>query len=200
MFAPMITVCSNINVWSRLNLRAGATISKFASYRGATVCELRNQRVATVSIAEAQRQWSGPIKARSRGIMTRGFGFLLASAGLAVSASSAMPHHSIVMFDHENPIEIAGTVREFRFASPHAFIVLEVKGQNSRSVIWNLEGNSPNSLAWDGWSGKTLRPGDEVRMTIDPLRNGAPGGAWNPRTVRFEGGAVITAVPYGARR
>jgi hypothetical protein len=39
------------------------------------------------------------------------------AAGVAGPASG---HHSLVMFDREHLIELIGTVREFKFISPHA--------------------------------------------------------------------------------
>jgi Family of unknown function (DUF6152) len=80
------------------------------------------------------------------------------------------------LINQAHPIEVVGTVQEFRFTSPHTFIVLEVVDQDSHKVVWNLEGKSPNSLAWDGWTHNTLKPGDELRLTIYPLRSGGPGG------------------------
>jgi hypothetical protein len=99
------------------------------------------------------------------------------------------------MFDHEHPIELAGLVREYRFISPHVFIFLEIKGPDGQAVLWRLEGNSPNSLTWDGWSSQSLKPGDEIRMTVDPLRSGAPGGTWSPSRATFKDGKPISARP-----
>jgi hypothetical protein len=95
------------------------------------------------------------------------------------------------MYDREHPIELVGTVREFRFIRPHALIVLEVKGRGAPSVIWRLEGDSPNSLSWDGWSSETLRPGDELRLTVEPMRGGASGGGWHARTTTYSDGTPI---------
>ena len=117
----------------------------------------------------------------------------LAAGALAVAAagSAARAHHSFAVFDIQHPLELRGTVQEFRFTSPHSYILLEVKGADANPVVWSLEGNSPNSLTWDGWSNKTLRPGDEVRLTIEPLRSGAPGGAWSPKKASFKNGSPI---------
>jgi hypothetical protein len=119
--------------------------------------------------------------------------FIAAMAGLATASMTvaATAHHSIAVFDQAHPIEVVGTVQEFRFTSPHTFIVLEVVDQDARKVVWNLEGNSPNSLAWDGWTHNTLKPGDELRLTIYPLRSGGPGGAWNPGRLRRKDGSPI---------
>jgi hypothetical protein len=121
--------------------------------------------------------------------------FIAALAGLATASMTvaATAHHSIAVFDQAHPIELVGTVQEFLFTSPHTFIRLEVRDKDSHEVIWNLEGNSPNSLAWGGWSHDSLRPGDQLRLTIYPLRSGAPGGAWNPALARFRDGSPIVA-------
>jgi hypothetical protein len=120
----------------------------------------------------------------------------LHSAALAAvvvwSGGSAMAHHSFAMFDQEHPIQITGTVVEFKYTSPHSFILIAVKGQDGTGTVWNLEGAAPSILARDGMSAKTLRTGDELVLTIDPLRSGAPGGAWNLNKTQFKDGTPIT--------
>src|SRR5438093_10402147 len=112
-------------------------------------------------------------------LMRRKMTALLAAGALVGFAGSVFAHHSFAMFDQEQPIELVGTVKEFKFTSPHTFILLQVKGPaGAADVVWNLEGGSPSQLTRDGWNSKTLPPGTELRMTIDPLRSGAPGGAW----------------------
>jgi uncharacterized protein DUF6152 len=118
---------------------------------------------------------------------------LLAGAAFAMATGAATAHHSIGMFDQEHPIELVGKVQDFRFTSPHTYILLEVQGKDARPVIWNLEGSSPNSLTWSGWSSRTLKPGDELRVTIDPLRSGSPGGVWYPSKTRYKDGSPIVA-------
>src|SRR5215469_18946937 len=111
-----------------------------------------------------------------------------------MTGGAVMGHHSRVMFDREHPIELVGIVREFKFISPHALILLEVPVENAQPVIWRLEGDSPNSLDWDGWSSQSLKPGDEVRLTVEPLRSGAHGGGWHARSTSFKDGAPIAVI------
>jgi Family of unknown function (DUF6152) len=115
---------------------------------------------------------------------------LIGGSAFAISGS-VLAHHSFAMFDQEHPIELAGTVKEFRFVSPHTFIFLDVNEADGSSQLWNLEGGPPSFLARDGWSSKTLKPGDEVQMTVDPLRSGAPGGAWNVNKIKYKNGNPI---------
>jgi hypothetical protein len=116
---------------------------------------------------------------------------LLAGAALITMGGAVMAHHSFAMFDTDHPMELKGTVQEFKFTSPHTFILLQVKDDDGSTTVWNLEGASPSALVREGWSSKTLSPGDELKATIDPLRSGAPGGSWNEKKLSRASGDPI---------
>lgn len=118
---------------------------------------------------------------------------LLAAGALSATSGAVWGHHSFAMFDQEHPIELVGTVAEFRYSSPHIYIYLDVTGQDGATTKWLLEGGSPSLLLRDGWTGSSIKPGDELRMTIDPLRSGAPGGAWQATRIKFKDGRPIVA-------
>ena len=118
---------------------------------------------------------------------------LLASGVLVVASSAARAHHSFAMFDQANPIELEGIVQEFKYTNPHSYLLLEVKGDDGAITVWNLEGSAPSILGRDGWSRDSLKPGDHVVVTIDPLHSGAPGGSWNGRKIKFKDGRPIIA-------
>jgi hypothetical protein len=123
--------------------------------------------------------------------MPRQLAVLLVSTALTMTGGAALAHHSFAMFDQENPLELEGVVQEFKFTSPHTFIILVVKQQDGTTQTWSLEGGAPSALVRDGWSSKTLKSGDELKMTIEPLRSGAPGGAWNVGRTKFKDGRPI---------
>jgi hypothetical protein len=100
-------------------------------------------------------------------------------------------HHSFAMFDRDNQIDLEGVVQEFRFVNPHSFIYLVVKQDDGSTVTWSLEGQSPSLLAREGWTNKTLKPGDALRMRIAPLRSGAPGGTWAADQIKFRDGRPL---------
>ena len=120
---------------------------------------------------------------------------LLVSSALALMSGAALAHHSFAMFDQDNPIELEGTVQEFKWTSPHSFILLRVKEQDGNVTVWNLEAGSPTALSREGWTAKTIKAGDEVRLTVEPLRSGAPGGAWNVIRAKFKDGRPIGGNP-----
>ena len=122
------------------------------------------------------------------------FWLVLIAAYFAFGGNNSFAHHSFAMFDADNPIELVGTVREFKYTSPHTFVVLEVT-ENGTVKTWSLEGVSPSALVREGWSSSTLKPGDEVKMIVSPLRSGAPGGAWELLKIKHKDGSPITTRP-----
>jgi len=101
----------------------------------------------------------------------------LGFAGVAaiVAANPAFAHHSFAMFDAETLITLVGTIKEFQWTNPHAWIMLTV-AKDGADQQWAIEMNGPAGLARLGWRPKTLTPGMPVKMQIHPLRDGTNGG------------------------
>jgi hypothetical protein len=119
-------------------------------------------------------------------------------AMMVAAGNAALAHHSFAVFDIQHPLELQGTVQQFRFTSPHTFIILEVKTPDGTIMIWNLEGASPNIMVRNGWSSQSLKIGDQIKLSIDPLRSGAPGGAWTGQKTNFsDGRPIVCCVPDG---
>ena len=99
------------------------------------------------------------------------------SAGIALLAIGlpAAAHHSFAMFDQRKVLTLEGTVHQFQWTNPHAFIELDVVNR-SRTKRWSIELNSPNNLTRQGWRRSSLRVGDKITVRVAPLRNGNPGG------------------------
>ena len=116
---------------------------------------------------------------------------LLVGAALLAMGGFALAHHSFAMFDQEHPIDLVSVVKDWKYTAPHAFIILEVKEADGTNQVWSLEGGAPSGLIRDGWTSKTLKPGDELVVKVDPLRSGAPGGSWNVSKVKFKNGEPI---------
>jgi hypothetical protein len=119
------------------------------------------------------------------------FSGFLAGGVLLAAGGAASAHHSFAAFDIQHPLELRGTVQEFRFTSPHTYIVLQVKAEDGGTETWSLEGASPSTLVREGWSSRTLSSGDEIKLTIDPLRSGAPGGAWTAQKTNYPDGRPV---------
>jgi hypothetical protein len=92
-----------------------------------------------------------------------------------VSGASVKAHHAFARFDSEREVTLQGTVKEFQWTSPHAWIMLRVEGKDHPEQ-WAIEMDGASGLARQGWHPGTLTPGMAVRTTIRPLRDGTNGG------------------------
>lgn len=108
---------------------------------------------------------------------------------LLVAGGSAWSHHSTAIYDSDNPIELAGTVVEWKFVNPHCIIEIEVENEDGGTAVWSVEGSNTAGLFRRGWTPETLRPGDRIVVTVRPLRSGAPGGNYN--NVRWQDGTPV---------
>jgi len=98
-------------------------------------------------------------------------GFLaLAMSGLAGA------HHSHAMFDHSREVSLTGKVTNFAFTNPHAFLYVDVEGDDGTVVnYWVEMSNIPNMIR-RGVSPRTFNVGDVVTVQFHPLMDGRPGG------------------------
>ncbi len=96
-------------------------------------------------------------------------------AAFGAAATPALAHHSTAMFDFEKTVEITGTVQDFQWTNPHTWTNVAVEGGNAAG-IYGLEGMSPNYLSRNGWTKRTLKPGDKITVAVHPLKDGRKGG------------------------
>jgi hypothetical protein len=103
---------------------------------------------------------------------------LASAALLGVGAGAAAPasaHHSFAMFNQREIMTLEGTVVEFQWTNPHAFIEMDVR-QGNTTTRWSVELNSPNNLTRQGWRRNSLRSGERITLRMNPLRSGDRGG------------------------
>jgi hypothetical protein len=68
-------------------------------------------------------------------------------------------------------------VKELRWTNPHVFLDVYANSTAKPEIqVWSIELTSPGNLTRRGWTKRTLKPGDDVVVTIAPLRDGKPGG------------------------
>lgn len=105
-------------------------------------------------------------------------GRLLTCLVFAGTTLPVLAHHSFSMFDETREVVLKGEVKEFQWSNPHTWIQLNVTDESGRVVEWSIEGGSPNLLGRQGWKRNTLKAGDKLEVTINPLRDGQPGGSF----------------------
>jgi hypothetical protein len=117
----------------------------------------------------------------------------LALVGMACAffAVPARAHHSFAMFDVKKTVTLNGTVKEFQWISPHAWIVMTTPVPGGQPKQWAIELSSPRTLARMGFTPKTFRPGMNITIDMHPLKDGSPGGTGNGLTVKLPDGKVM---------
>ena len=110
---------------------------------------------------------SWPMRARVKAIA--------ALVGL-FSALQAPAHHSNSAYQVDQIVTLTGTVKEWRWANPHTWLVMAVEGEDGNVVEWAVEGRPPGILGRAGWHRTSLVPGERVTVHASPAKNGDPEG------------------------
>ena len=100
----------------------------------------------------------------------------VASVALVAMALPVVAHHSTAMFDFTKTVQLEGTIKDFQWTNPHTWTVVTVSGKGGAVSEYGLEGMSPNYLARNGWTKRTLKAGDKVKLSVYPLKDGRKGG------------------------
>jgi len=88
---------------------------------------------------------------------------VLAAGGLLLAAAPVWAHHAFAAeFDAEKPIKFKGTVTKMEWINPHAWIRIDVKGDDGTVTPWMIEAAAPNSLLRRGFNKNSLLAGTEI--------------------------------------
>ena len=100
---------------------------------------------------------------------------LAVAVGLLIPRPS-FAHHSSAAFDTGKKVILKGAVKEWVYANPHCFLILEVKGEDGRMVQWTAETQPPSSIFAAGYRRDSFKFGDHVTITVEPFKDGRPFG------------------------
>ena len=117
------------------------------------------------------------------------FALVVAASGVLVVSSPAQAHHGNASLDTDKVLTLKGTVTEWVWSNPHCFLKFEVKDGKGAVTLWVVETQNPVSISKDGWSRRSFTPGDEVTVTLQPVKNGSPIGL--VRSVVLANGDVL---------
>jgi hypothetical protein len=117
-------------------------------------------------------------------------------------SSITYPHHnSSSHYDLEKISHAEGVVTEYRMMNPHARIYFDVTADNGDIEKWMAEGDAAAVLLRRGWTGEELQPGDYIKITGNPSRDGSPIIEWRS-IIRPDGSEILggNAVPIERER
>jgi uncharacterized protein DUF6152 len=85
-------------------------------------------------------------------------------------------HHGNAAFDVGKKLELKGTVTEWVWSNPHCWLKFDVKDESGKTVNWVTETTNSADMMERGWSRLTFKAGDQVTVTLEPVKSGAPVG------------------------
>jgi len=116
---------------------------------------------------------------------------------VALFAPTALAHHSAAGIDQTKTVTISGVLKEFKWANPHSWMDIDVADDKGQTKLWSVEMTAPAYLARAGWTSKTVKPGDKVKVTVRPMKNGDPGGLFV--NITLPDGRVLGQAPAAPR-
>jgi len=93
---------------------------------------------------------------------------------LLIASIPLLAHHGAAQFDVGKKVTVKGTVVEWFWANPHCFLRFDVAGDDGQVVHWNVELQSGPNILPQGFTRQTFKAGDQVTVTLEPVKNGRP--------------------------
>ena len=122
--------------------------------------------------------------------MRKTLAVILAAGGLLLAAAPAWAHHAFAAeFDADKPIKFKGTVTKMEWINPHAWIHIDVKGDDGTVTSWMIEAAAPNALLRRGWTKSSLLAGTEIVVEGYQAKDGANRG--NGSVITFTDGKKL---------
>lgn len=118
----------------------------------------------------------------------------LLSAGILLGVPSLRAHHGLARFDTTHGVKLQGTVTDFQWINPHAYIYADVKDEHGKVTNWKFELGSLAMLTrFGGWTRDTVRRGDQITVEGFRAKDGSP--YMSLATVQLSNGKILSAAP-----
>jgi hypothetical protein len=114
--------------------------------------------------------------------------FLLGSLVAGLVSVTVLGHHGNAAFDVGKTRDLKGTVTEWIWANPHCWLKFDVT-ENGKTVNWVVEATNSADLMERGWSRLMFKPGDQVTVSLEPVKSGAPVG--RVRSITLPNGKIV---------
>ena len=102
-------------------------------------------------------------------------GFLV--GGLVITGVALQAHHAVAgVYDLNKEVVLEGRLKKLNFTNPHASIELTVPNKDGTFTDWVLTTASITTLTREGINKTSMKPGEKLKVTILPAKNGHPVG------------------------
>ena len=104
---------------------------------------------------------------------------LLSALMLLVAAAFSLPlfaHHGNAALDTTKKVTMKAVVTDWRWQNPHSILKFDVKDDSGNVVNWSAEINNPADMVERGWTARSIKIGDQITITVNPVKNGKPVG------------------------
>src|SRR5258708_5934778 len=129
--------------------------------------------------------------------MRRPLAVILAAGALLLAGVPVWAHHAFAAeFDASKPIKFKGTVTKMEWINPHAWIHVDVKGDDGKVVNWMVECGTPNTLFRRGLNKTSIATGTEIVVDGYQAKDGSTRA--NGRDVTFPDGRKLFLGNQGA--
>lgn len=100
---------------------------------------------------------------------------LMVAAGLSLSFP-LFAHHGNAALDMTKKVTMKGVVTDWRWQNPHSILKFDVKDDSGNVVNWSAEINNPADMVERGWTAHSIKIGDQITITVNPVKSGKPVG------------------------
>ena len=94
--------------------------------------------------------------------------------GFSILSPLLFAHHGYAAYDTDRKVTVKGIVTEWFWANPHCVLQLDVTDEHGQVVHWGAETENPTTMTRGGWSRDSIKPGDQITLTVVPVKNGKP--------------------------
>ncbi|PYR78334.1 MAG: hypothetical protein DMF87_14460 [Acidobacteria bacterium] len=96
------------------------------------------------------------------------------ASGVVLLSCALAAHHANAVFDLGKRLTLTGTVTEWFWANPHCLLRFDVKNDSGEMMHWVAETQAPPNMTPFGWTKQSFAVGDQVTVTLEPVKNGSP--------------------------
>jgi hypothetical protein len=102
---------------------------------------------------------------------------LVALGAFLMAGAALQAHHAVAgVYDLNKEVVLEGKLKKLNFTNPHASIELTVPNKDGTFTDWVLTTASTQTLTRQGVNKTSMKPGELLKVTVLPARNGNPAG------------------------